>query len=85
MPNLMNIAWFLIIGTMAGWLAGILTRGSGFGIIGNVIVGVVGAVIGGHILHFAGFPAEHGFIPSLFTSLIGALALLFLINLLRRR
>ena len=85
MPSLMNIVWFLIIGAMAGWLAGILTQGSGFGIIGNMVIGAIGGVIGGHILHFAGFPAEHGFIPSLFTALVGALALLFILNLLRRR
>jgi uncharacterized membrane protein YeaQ/YmgE (transglycosylase-associated protein family) len=85
MPSIVHIAWFLIIGAMAGWLAGILTKGSGFGIVGNVVIGATGALVGGHILHFAGFPTERGFIPSLFTSLVGALALLLIFNLLRRK
>ena len=85
MLSLTHIVWFLIIGTMAGWLAGILTKGSGFGIIGNVLIGATGAFIGGHILHFIGFAAGRGFIPSMLTALVGALALLFVIYLLGRK
>jgi uncharacterized membrane protein YeaQ/YmgE (transglycosylase-associated protein family) len=81
---MMNIVWFLIIGALAGWLAGILTKGKGFGVLGNVIVGVVGAVIGGHIFHFVGVSVGGGFVPSLVTALVGALVLLFLINLIRK-
>jgi len=80
----LHVIWFLIIGGMAGWLAGILTKGGGFGIFGNVAIGVVGAIIGGHILHFLGVPAERGFVPSLFTAFVGALVLLFIINLIRK-
>jgi len=79
-----NIVWFLIIGALAGWLAGILTKGRGFGILGNMIVGVIGAVIGGHIFQVAGVAAGGGFISSLVTALIGALVLLFIINLIRK-
>ena len=80
----MNIIWFLIIGALAGWLAGILTKGKGFGILGNMIVGVVGAMIGGHIFQFVGVSVGSGFWSSLITALIGALVLLFLINLIRK-
>lgn len=80
----MNIVWFLIIGAMAGWLAGILTKGRGFGVLGNVIVGVVGAVIGGHVFHFVGVSVGGGFLSSLVTAFIGALVLLFIINLIRK-
>lgn len=80
----MNIVWFLVIGAMAGWLAGLLTKGKGFGILGNIIVGVIGAVIGGHIFHFVGVSAGGGFWATLITALIGALVLLFLINLIRK-
>jgi uncharacterized membrane protein YeaQ/YmgE (transglycosylase-associated protein family) len=83
-PALISILWFLVIGALAGWLAGILTKGMGFGILGNMIVGVVGAVIGGHIEHIIGVPTGHGFIGSLVTALVGALVLLFLINLIRK-
>ena len=83
-PALIHIVWFLVIGALAGWLAGILTKGRGFGILGNMIVGVVGAVIGGHIIHFIGVPSGHGFIGSLVTALVGALVLLFIINLIQK-
>jgi uncharacterized membrane protein YeaQ/YmgE (transglycosylase-associated protein family) len=85
MPSLTHIVWFLIIGAMAGWLSGILTKGSGFGIIGNMLIGATGAFIGGHLLHFIGFAAGRGFIPSMLTSLVGALVLLFVIHLFRRK
>jgi uncharacterized membrane protein YeaQ/YmgE (transglycosylase-associated protein family) len=45
----MDIVWFLIIGLIAGWLAGQLMRGRGFGLIGNLIIGVLGAIIGGYL------------------------------------
>jgi uncharacterized membrane protein YeaQ/YmgE (transglycosylase-associated protein family) len=80
----MNIIWFLIIGALAGWLAGILVKGRGFGILGNIIVGVVGAVIGGHIFQVVGVAAGGGFWSSLVTALMGALVLLFIINLIRK-
>jgi len=83
-PALTHIVWFLVIGALAGWLAGILTKGRGFGILGNMIVGVVGAVIGGHIVHIIGVPTGHGFIGSLVTALVGALVLLFVINLIQK-
>lgn len=84
MPGLVHIFWFLVIGALAGWLAGILTKGRGFGVLGNMIVGVVGAVIGGHIIHFMGIAAGHGFVSSLMTALVGALVLLFIINLIQK-
>lgn len=45
----MNFVWFILIGAAAGWLAGQLTKGRGFGIIGNILVGIVGGVIGGWV------------------------------------
>jgi uncharacterized membrane protein YeaQ/YmgE (transglycosylase-associated protein family) len=84
LPAPEHIIWFLVIGGMSGWLAGILTKGRGFGILGNVVVGLVGAVIGGHIFQFVGVPGGGGFISTLVTSLVGALVLIFLINLIRK-
>jgi uncharacterized membrane protein YeaQ/YmgE (transglycosylase-associated protein family) len=80
----MNVIWFLLIGAVAGWLAGLLTKGKGFGVLGNIIVGVVGAVIGGHLFQFAGVSVGRGLVGSLVTALIGALVLLFVINLIRK-
>ncbi len=46
-----SILILLVIGAVAGWLAGLVTRGSGFGIIGDIIVGLIGAFIGNYIVH----------------------------------
>lgn len=79
----MNIVWFLIIGTLAGWIAGELYKGSGFGLIGNLAVGVVGAVVGGFLFDALNIGA-YGLLGSLIMAVIGAFVLLFIINVFRR-
>ena len=79
----MHLLWFLLIGGVAGWLAGKIMRGGGFGLLGNVVVGVVGALLGGHLLRFLGV-SFGGLVGSLVTATLGAVVLLFLIGLLKR-
>jgi uncharacterized membrane protein YeaQ/YmgE (transglycosylase-associated protein family) len=78
-----NLIWFLIIGLVAGWLAGQVMRGRGFGLIGNLIVGVLGAVIGGFLFGLLGLGAS-GFIGSLIVAFVGAIVLIYLLSLMRR-
>jgi uncharacterized membrane protein YeaQ/YmgE (transglycosylase-associated protein family) len=72
----------VVLGLLAGWLAGKLTRGHGFGCIGNVAIGLVGAVIGGFIFSALGINGLAGFWGGLLIAIIGAAALLVLINLI---
>ena len=74
---------FLVIGALAGWIAGSLMRGGGFGLLGNIAVGVVGAVLGGFVFDFVGVSAG-GFVGSLITAVVGAAILLFVIGLIKR-
>ena len=67
------IAW-VIIGLLAGWIAGVITRGHGFGCLVNIILGLVGAVIGGWIFTRLGIPAW-GFWASLAAATVGAVVL----------
>ena len=67
------IAW-IVIGLLAGWIAGHLTRGRGFGCIVNVILGLIGAVLGGWIFSKLGIHAL-GFIGSLAAATVGAVVL----------
>jgi uncharacterized membrane protein YeaQ/YmgE (transglycosylase-associated protein family) len=79
----MDIIWFLIIGIVAGWLAGKIMRGGGFGLIGDLVVGVIGALLGGFLFGMLGLSAN-GLIGSLVTATVGAIVLLFLIHLVKR-
>jgi len=74
------IVWFLLIGLLAGWLAGQLTRGSGFGIPGNLVVGVFGALTGGFLFRLVGLPAV-GLLQSIASAVVGSIVFLFLIRL----
>jgi uncharacterized membrane protein YeaQ/YmgE (transglycosylase-associated protein family) len=79
----MSILWFLIIGALAGWIAGELTKGDGFGLLGNIVVGVIGALIGGYVFSAIGI-RTYGLIGDLIMSIIGALILLFIVSLFKR-
>jgi uncharacterized membrane protein YeaQ/YmgE (transglycosylase-associated protein family) len=73
----MHLLWFLVIGLMAGWLAGKLTRGAGFGVLGDLVVGVLGAFLGGLLFRLLGLSAG-GRIGSLIVATIGAVVLVYL-------
>lgn len=71
----MNVIWFLLIGIIAGWIAGQVMRGGSFGLVGNLIVGVIGALLGGFLFSLLNLSA-HGLLGSLVTATVGAIALL---------
>ncbi|RFU44178.1 GlsB/YeaQ/YmgE family stress response membrane protein [Paraburkholderia sp. DHOC27] len=77
------IAW-LVIGAIAGWLAGVLVKGGGFGLIVDIIVGIVGAFIGGWLAGALHISLGGGMIGSIITAVIGAVILLFIIRLFKR-
>lgn len=79
----MNILYFLLIGIVAGWLAGTITKGSGFGLIGNLVVGAVGGLIGGWVFDYLNI-AFYGIVGNLIAAVVGALILLFIINLIKK-
>jgi uncharacterized membrane protein YeaQ/YmgE (transglycosylase-associated protein family) len=79
-----SLIWFLIIGAIAGWLAGLLMKGRGFGLLGDIIVGIVGAVLGGWLFGVLGISAGGGLAGSLIVAFIGAVVLLFLVRLIKR-
>jgi len=79
----LELLWFVVIGIVAGWLAGQITKGSGFGLLGDLIVGVLGSLLGGFLFGLLGFGA-YGLIARLVMAVVGAVVLLFLIRLVRR-
>lgn len=80
----MSFIWFIIIGLVAGWLAGKIMRGGGFGFIVNLIVGVIGGVLGGWVFSLFGLHSG-SLIGSLITSVVGAILFLWIVGLIARR
>ena len=74
----------LVVGAIAGWLAGQIMKGYGFGLVGNIVVGVVGAFIASLILPAIGVSIGSGIPGSIIHSTIGAVILLFLIGLVKK-
>jgi uncharacterized membrane protein YeaQ/YmgE (transglycosylase-associated protein family) len=75
------IAIWLVIGAIAGWLASLLVKGGGFGLIGDIIVGLVGAVIAGYLLPTLGIYTGDGFVAAIVNAVIGAVVLLVIVRL----
>jgi uncharacterized membrane protein YeaQ/YmgE (transglycosylase-associated protein family) len=80
----MGLIIWLIVGAVAGWLAGLIVRGYGFGLIGNIAVCSVGALIAGWLLPRLGIVIGGGTIGEVITAVIGAVILLLVIGLIRR-
>ena len=76
----------LVIGAIAGWLAGVIVRGFGFGLLGNIVVGIVGAFFAGWLLPRLGvsFALGSPMVTSIVYAMIGAVVLLVIIGLIRR-
>ena len=79
------VIW-LVIGGVAGWIAGIITKGKGYGCLGNVIVGVIGSVVGGWLFNTLNVTAPgEGLVGSIITAVIGAVGLIIVLRLLLGR
>ena len=74
----------LIIGAVAGWLAGLIVQGIGFGLIGNIVVGIVGAFIADWLLPKIGIVIGGGMVASVINATIGAVVLLVIVGLFKR-
>ncbi len=75
----MGFVYMAIIGAIAGWLAGLIMKGKGSGLLMNMLIGIVGAFIGGWAFSFLGLTSS-GFIGSLVTAVFGAVILLFIVK-----
>ena len=80
----MHVIGFLIIGILAGWLAGKIMSGHGYGIIWDMVVGVIGAVVGGFIFSLIFGTQPTGLVISFIVALVGAIILVALLHLVRR-
>lgn len=79
----MDIVWFLLIGLCAGWLASQLTKKGPFGLLGNLIVGIIGALLGGFLLGIVGLKG-YTLLGQLVIATIGAVVLLLILGAINR-
>jgi uncharacterized membrane protein YeaQ/YmgE (transglycosylase-associated protein family) len=77
------LAW-IVIGTIAGWLAGKVIKGGGYGFVGDIVVGIVGAIIGGLLTGALGISIGSGLIASIIIAAIGAVILVYALRMVKR-
>jgi uncharacterized membrane protein YeaQ/YmgE (transglycosylase-associated protein family) len=75
---------WLLVGAVAGWIAGAVVRGGGFGLLGDIVVGIIGAFIAGWLFPRLGFHLGVGIVSAIIDAAIGAIVLLLVIRLIRR-
>jgi len=80
----MSFIWFILIGLVAGWLAGQVMKGGGYGVLGDIIVGILGALFGGWLFGVLGIWPGGGLLGSLIVAFLGACILIFLFRLIKR-
>jgi len=78
----MDILWWCIVGLIAGAVAGKLMKGSGYGVLMDIIVGIAGALVGGFIMRSLGYEGQGGFIYTILVAILGAVLLTWLVRLL---
>ena len=79
----MDLLWFCLIGVAAGWLAGQIMKGGGFGLFGDLVVGVIGAILGGFLFRLLGISTS-GLMGALVTATVGAMVLIAALRSIKR-
>ncbi|MEM8863451.1 MAG: GlsB/YeaQ/YmgE family stress response membrane protein, partial [Chloroflexota bacterium] len=83
--EIMNFVAWIVFGGVAGWLAGQIMKGGGFGLIGNVIVGIIGSFVGGFLFsNVLGLGAVGFNLMGLLAAVVGAVILLLIVGIIRR-
>jgi uncharacterized membrane protein YeaQ/YmgE (transglycosylase-associated protein family) len=80
----MGILAALVIGAIAGWLAGLIVRGAGFGLIGNMVIGIIGALVAGWVLPQLHIQLASGTLGAILDATIGAVIILVILSLVKR-
>jgi uncharacterized membrane protein YeaQ/YmgE (transglycosylase-associated protein family) len=80
----MWLIWVVLVGLTAGWAAGRIMKGSGYGPLMDIVLGIPGGVIGGWILRLLGFYTTGGLLPSILVAIFGAVVLIAFVRMLKR-
>jgi uncharacterized membrane protein YeaQ/YmgE (transglycosylase-associated protein family) len=78
------LIYIIIVGLIAGWATGKIMKGSGYGVITDILLGIAGAIIGSRVLGLLGIYTSGGLIPNILVAIVGAVILVALVRALRR-
>ncbi len=81
--TLQDFLIFLLVGALAGWLSGLITKGSGFGLVGNVVVGIIGAFLGNLLFGLVGI-AAYSLLGHILFAVAGALFFVYLLRFIKK-
>jgi uncharacterized membrane protein YeaQ/YmgE (transglycosylase-associated protein family) len=79
-----GIIWWIVVGLIAGWVAGKIMKGGGYGVIADIVLGIVGGILGGWVVGLLGFGAG-GFIWSILVAILGAVILIWITRLIKKK
>ncbi len=79
-----GLIWWIVVGLIAGWLAGKVTKGGGFGVLMDIVIGMIGAIIGGWVFGLLGIYSNGGLIGSVLVAFVGAVILLWLVRIIKK-
>jgi uncharacterized membrane protein YeaQ/YmgE (transglycosylase-associated protein family) len=80
----MYFLYIILVGLIAGWAAGKIMKGSGYGVLMDIVLGIVGAILGGWIIRLLGFEATGGLVTSILVATLGAVVLVAISRMLKR-
>jgi uncharacterized membrane protein YeaQ/YmgE (transglycosylase-associated protein family) len=80
----MYFLYIIVVGLIAGWAAGKIMKGSGYGVLMDIVLGMVGAILGGWIIRLLGFEATGGLVTSILVATLGAVVLVAMSRMLKR-
>jgi uncharacterized membrane protein YeaQ/YmgE (transglycosylase-associated protein family) len=78
-----SLIWWVLVGLIAGWAAGKIMKGGGYGVAMDIVLGIIGAVVGGWLVGILGFQAG-GFISTIIVAIIGAVFLIWITRLIKK-
>jgi len=79
-----GLIWWIVVGLIAGWLAGKVMKGGGFGVLMDIVIGMVGAVMGGWVFGLLGIYSNGGLIGSVLVAFVGAVIFLWLVRMIKK-
>ncbi|HUN83433.1 MAG TPA: GlsB/YeaQ/YmgE family stress response membrane protein [Terracidiphilus sp.] len=81
----MSFLWWILVGLVAGWATGKIMKGGGYGFFVDIILGIVGAIVGGFIARHLGLASSGGMIYTILVAIVGAVIVVFLFRLITGR